>query len=399
MTNSRIRRSVVHAGAVVAAAVLAVPAIGAVPAGAVPAGAAPAGAAPPRSELQTALDDLRALGITGAQGEISAGRRDVVARSGVADRRTGRPMPLDGRFRIGSNTKTFVAVVVLQLVGEGRLSLDDTVERRLPGVVSGNGNDGRRITVRQLLQHTSGLFNYTNDLAALGSAESYQAHRFDHYEPADLVAIAMKHEPGFAPGARWEYSNTNYILAGMIIERVTGHSWSSEVRSRILRPLGLNDTSYPQDRSTLPRPHARSYQQFVPGGPLLDVTEFNPTAAGAAGGMVSTTADLTRFWRAVQRGELLRPAQAAQMHRTVLADGMQDIVPGIRYGLGIFQVPNDCGGFWGHPGDVVGTSTFNGVSRAGDRAVVLYRTTGLADPAPSAAVDNRILRLVTDVLC
>ena len=115
--------------------------------------------------------------------------------------------------------------------------------------------------------------------------------------------------------------------------------------------------------------------------------------------MVSTTADLTRFWRALQGGELLRPAQAAQMHRTVLAEGMQDIAPGIRYGLGIFHVPNDCGGYWGHPGDVPGTSTFNGVTDAGDRAVVLYRTTGLADAAKSAAVDERILRVVDGVLC
>ncbi|WP_250030687.1 serine hydrolase domain-containing protein [Paractinoplanes maris] len=386
----RHRRTAMRAGAVVTAAVLAVPAIGAVPAVA---------AGPPRAELQTAVDDLRDLGMTGVQAEVSQGHRQLVARSGVADRGTGRPMPADGRFRIGSNTKTFVSVVVLQLAGEGKLSLDDRVGRWLPGVVSGNGNDGRRITVRQLLQHTSGLHNYTNELAALGSAEAYQAHRFDHYEPADLVALAMKHEPSFAPGARWEYSNTNYILAGMIIERVTGRSWGSEVRSRILRPLGLHDTSYPGDRRTLPRPYARAYQQFAPGAPLVDVTEFNPTAAGAAGGMVSTTADLTRFWRAVQRGELLRPAQAAQMHRTVLADGMQDLLPGIRYGLGIFWVPNACGGFWGHPGDVVGTSTFNGVTGPGDRAVVLYRTTGLADEARSAAVDNRIIRLVNDVIC
>ncbi|MCY1138928.1 serine hydrolase [Actinoplanes sp. Pm04-4] len=380
--------SVLRAGAVVTAAVLAVSAVGAVPA---------AAAASPRSDLQTALDDLRDLGMVGAQGEISAGRRDVVARSGVADRRTGRPMPFDGRFRIGSNTKTFVSVVVLQLVGEGKLSLDDKVEHLLPGVVSGNGNDGRRITVRQLLQHTTGLHNYTEDLAALGSAEAYQAHRFDHYEPEDLVALAMKHEPDFAPGTKWAYSNTNYILAGMIIERVTGHSWATEVRARIVRPLGLHDTSYPGDEPTLPRPYARTYQQFGPGAPLIDVTEWNPSAADAAGGMVSTTADLTRFWRALQRGELLRPAQAAQMHKTVLAEGMQDIAPGIRYGLGIFHVPNECGGFWGHPGDVIGTSTFNGVTGAGDRAVVLYRTTGLA--SSSTAVDDRIVRFVTDALC
>jgi D-alanyl-D-alanine carboxypeptidase len=363
------------------------------------AGAPAVAAGSQRSELQAALDDLTGLGVVGAQGEISAGGRDVVARSGVADRRTGSPMPFDGHFRIGSNTKTFVSVVVLQLAGEGRLSLDDTVERWLPGVVAGNGNDGRRVTVRNLLQHTSGLYNYTQDLAALASAEAYPEHRLDHYDAADLVAIAMKHPPSFAAGAGWEYSNTNYILAGMVVERVTGRPWQAEVRSRILRPLGLRDTSYPGDRPTLARPHARAYQQFGPDAPLVDVTTFNPTAADAAGGMVSTTRDLTRFWRALQRGELLRPAQMAQMHRTVLADDLQEMKPGIRYGLGIFWVPNDCGGFWGHPGDVPGMSTFNGVGPAGDRAVVVYRNTGLADEAAGAAADLRAVRLVDSVIC
>nr|BFE73691.1 hypothetical protein GCM10020092_069920 [Actinoplanes digitatis] len=175
----------------------------------------------------------------------------VRARAGVGDQERGSPVPLDGHFRMGSNTKTFVSVVVLQLVGEGRLSLDDTVERWLPGLVTGNGNDGRRITVRNLLQHTSGLYNYTGDITALGSQEDYLAHRYDHYEAEDLVALATKHEPGFAPGTSWDYSNTNYILAGMIIERATGRAWATEVRARILRPLGLSHTSEPGDRPYL----------------------------------------------------------------------------------------------------------------------------------------------------
>ena len=122
------------------------------------------------ARLQEALDELRDLGAVGAQGQVSAGWRDTVARSGVADRTTGAPMPAKGAFRIGSDTKTFVSVVVLQLAGEHRLSLDDTVERWLPGTVRGNGNDGRRVTVRQLLQHTSGIADFTDDMAALGSA-------------------------------------------------------------------------------------------------------------------------------------------------------------------------------------------------------------------------------------
>ena len=199
--------------------------------------------------------------------------------------------------------------------------------------------------------------------------------------------------------AHWEYSNTNYVLAGMIIRKVTGQTWAEQVRTRILRPLGMRDTFFPGDEAGLPPRAARAYQQFAPGGALVDVTEFNATAADAAGGLVSTTADLSRFWRALQQGRLLRPAEQTELHRTVLAETLQDIRPGIAYGLGIFHVPNRCGGYWAHPGDVPGTSTFNGVDDTGTKAVVVYRTTGLADPAQGGAMDGRVMRLVDDVLC
>ncbi len=355
---------------------------------------------PYRAELQTALDDLRDLGVVGAQGQVSFGRRNTLARSGTATLGGGAPMPLRGHFRIGSNTKTFVSVVVLQLAGEGRLSLDDTVERWLPGVVSGNGNDGTRITVRQLLQHTSGIHNYTNDLPALASAEGFEEHRLDRYAAADLVALAMRHPSRFAPGTHWDYSNTNYILAGMLIESVTGQAWAEQVRSRIARPLGLRDTYYDEDAVSPARPYARSYQQFAPGGPLVDTTVFRASAGDAAGGMVSTTDDLAVFWRALQRGELLRPREMAQLRQTVLAETLQPVMPGLRYGLGIFWVPNSCGGgYWGHPGDVPGTSTVNGVTESGERAVVLYRTTDLVGPGAGVALDNRAFRLVDDIIC
>jgi D-alanyl-D-alanine carboxypeptidase len=346
--------------------------------------------------LQSTVDQWHSLGAVGAQGEVSSGRRDSVARSGVADRRTPAPMPLNGHFRIGSTTKTFVAVALLQLIGEGRVSLDDTVDRWLPGVVAGNRNDGRRVTVGQLLQQTSGIPNYTGDLPALASAEAFEHHKLDHYRAADLVALAMRHPAELAPGSHWNYSNTNYILAGMIIERVTGQPWFAQVRKGILGPLGLRDTSYPGDRPTIPRPAARPYEQFAPGGPLVDVGEFNATAAGSAGGLVSTTADLTRFWRALQQGRLLRPAQYAAMHRTVLAETYQGVLPGLRYGLGIFWAPNDCGGFWAHPGDVPGTSTYSAASAGGNRTVVLYRTTTLAEPKP---FDQGAFALTNQVLC
>ncbi|WP_326552360.1 serine hydrolase domain-containing protein [Micromonospora sp. NBC_01813] len=349
-------------------------------------------------QLQVAVDDLHDLGVTGVQGLTVVGRATSYARAGVGDLDRATPVPINGHFRMGSNTKTFVSVVVLQLVGEGKLSLNDTVERWLPGLVVGNGNDGRQITVRQLLAHTSGIYNYTNDIAALNSYEGYLAHRFDHYDATELVALAMKHEPNFAPGTSWDYSNTNYILAGMIIERVTGRSWPREVRDRILQPLGLRNTSLPGDWPLLPVPHAKGYQQWVVDGALTDTTRFNPSAADAAGNMVTTPSDLASFWQALQRGQLLGPRQMAQLHDTVLAETFQDFIPGARYGLGIMYIPNRCGGYWSHGGDVPGTSTANGVSTNGERVAVLSLTTRLADDR-AVAVHGRAFRLMDDVIC
>ncbi|MEV4656615.1 serine hydrolase domain-containing protein [Micromonospora sp. NPDC049301] len=349
--------------------------------------------------LQHGLDDLRDLGVSGTQGLVRDGNRVTVARSGVADLDNGTPMPVDGYFRIGSTTKTFVSVVLLQLVGEGRIGLDDPIDRWLPGVVDGNGNDGRHVTVRQVLQHTSGLYDATNDLAALKSADEFLAHRFDHYTEAQLVAIAMRHPPLFAAGTHWSYSNTNYLVAGMLIKRVTGHLWHTEVRTRILLPLRLTRTFYPGDRPTLPQPHAEGYRQFEPSGPLVDTTVFNPTVTASAGGLVSTSTDLARFWQAMARGQLLRPGQMAELHRTVLADGFQGIRPSIRYGLGIMWIPNRCGGSWAHVGSMPGMSTLAAVTPDGHRSTVLYLATELADPDRATAVIQREMALLDDLIC
>src|SRR5262249_4030851 len=148
------------------------------------------------------------------------GGQQLSGTSGVANLDSREPVNGNGFFRIGSNTKTFVSVVVLQLVAEHRLSLDDTVGHWLPGVVLGNGNDGNQITVGELLQHTSGLHNYTDDLQAqITSPEAYRQLEFHQFSRQDLLNIALAHPPDSAPGAAWNYSNTNYILLGMIIEK------------------------------------------------------------------------------------------------------------------------------------------------------------------------------------
>jgi D-alanyl-D-alanine carboxypeptidase len=354
--------------------------------------------------LQADLDILRDDGVVGAVGKVIDGRDRIEARTGVARLGGSKPVSFDSQFRMGSNTKTFVAVVILQLVDEGKLQLTDTVDHWLPGVVSGHGNDGTQITIRNLLQHTSGLHNYTQELLQDYTAQTYYATRFRHYDPEQLVAIAVAHEPNFAPGAGWSYSNTNYILAGMIIKQVTGHDWGTEVHARILAPLQLTHTFEPGDQPGLPAPHAEGYSTLAWGDPLVDVTVANYTWGGAAGSLITTTDDLTRFWRALQQGKLLSPARMAEMHDTVPAPELAGAIPGIRDGLGIFWTPTRCGGYWNHLGDVLGFSTRNGVSEDGNRVVVMSRSTTIdtEDPAAQDAaltLINDDIQLLADVMC
>ncbi|WP_394844220.1 beta-lactamase family protein [Pendulispora brunnea] len=350
-----------------------------------------------RRPLQRGLDRLHAGGVVGVVARASDGRQQVDARSGTARRDGAEPVPFESHFRMGSNTKTFVAVVVLKLVDEGKIRLDDTVDRWLPGLVSGHGNDGKTITIRHLLQHTSGLRNYTQDMLDPFTEKDYYAERFRHLEPEELVAKAIAHEPNFAPGTSWSYSNTNYTLAGMIIEKVTGHPWASEIRTRILEPLQMWHTFEPGDWPALPAPHAQGYNAFSEGKPLVDVTLFNMSWGGAAGSLITTTEDLTRFWRALQEGELLSPARMAEMHETVPATELQAVFPGLRDGLGVFWSPTRCGGFWHHPGDTPGFSTRNAVNDEGTRALVLSENTTGDVPASQRIKEE--LQLLEDVMC
>ncbi|MFI9786464.1 serine hydrolase domain-containing protein [Kitasatospora sp. NPDC051984] len=350
--------------------------------------------------LQRDVDALTALGVTGVQARLTGpDGPDATAVGGVADTTSRQAVPADGYFRIASVTKAFVATVVLQLVADGKLSLDDTVESRLPGVVSGNGNDGRAITVRDLLQHRSGLHD---DYPDYTSADDFQQHRNDTYTPQQTVARAMAHQPDFQPGTKWNYDNTGYVLLGMMIERVTGHPWHQEVRDRIVRPLGLDHTSWPGTNPALPQPHAATYQRFQDGGPLVDVTEQVGAGTNGEAGLISTTADLGRFLRALLGGRLLPPAQLALMQQTVpVGEDFEQLMPGARDGLGLFSRPLSCGGvYWGHEGGDSGWITATGVTADGRRAVAVslsgVQIAGPEDVARIAAAENK---LVDDALC
>ncbi|MFF2352329.1 serine hydrolase domain-containing protein [Kitasatospora sp. NPDC058115] len=358
------------------------------------------GPLPPGPLLQRDADAITALGVTGAQARrTTADGRSLVATSGVAEVTTGRAVSPDGHFRVASVTKTFVATVVLQLVGEGRVSLDDPVERWLPGVVSGNGNDGRAITVRQLLQHTGGLHD---DYPDYTSAEDFQQHRYDSYTPEQTVARAMAHRPDFRPGERWQYGNTGYVLLGMIVERVTGRPWHTEVGERITGPLGLSHTFRPGASPALPQPHARSYQRFGPGEPLVDVTEQVGQGTNGEAGLVSTTADLNRFFSALLGGELLKPAQLREMKRTVkVGNEFGQLMPRARDGLGLFSRPLSCGGrYWGHEGGDAGWVTAAAVTADGRRGVTVSLSGVVADSDSDVLrVEQAIGKLVDDALC
>ncbi|GAA1535881.1 serine hydrolase domain-containing protein [Dactylosporangium maewongense] len=321
--------------------------------------------------VQQRLDHLvRDDGFPGALASVR--RADGRVReytAGVGDLRTGRPVPRNGHVRIGSNTKTFTAVVVLQLAGEGRIDLDAAVERYLPGVVRGNGNDGSRITVRQLLQQTSGLPDYDEVLFTRPEDLAGLAHAY--YEPRRLVDAALTGPPRFAPGSRWEYSNTNYVLAGLVVEEVTRRPIGEEITRRIIEPLRLRDTSWPAaGEQRLPDPHPHGYVATAPGAAWVDVTEMDPSLGWAAGQLISTPADLRTFFTALLDGRLLRPAQQAAMLRTVAAPGFEP-TGDWQYGLGIARHPLPCGGdAWGHGGDIQGFETRNLATTDGRSVVV-----------------------------
>lgn len=351
--------------------------------------------------VQRDADALRDAGVTGVAVRVKTPRGTVTARSGVGDLLTRRPVPEDGYLRLGSATKTFVATVVLQLVGEERLSLDQTVEQLLPGVVSGAGNDGRDITVRDLLQHTSGLSDYVYDVFPDASAQTYFADRWRAYEPEELVALAMRHEPAFPAGTRWAYSNTNYVLAGMIIKKITGRTWEQQVHNRILRPLGLAQTDTPGTRSFLPHPHTANYQQFTVDGPMVDTTiPYRPFDSGADGSMTGTARDLNRFLTALVKGRLLKPAEFAAMRTTVPVPQDSGHPAGTRDGLGLFFTPLSCGGgYLGHGGSGFGYVVGAATTTDGRRTITVSAHSRPADPQTADRQEHALRNLIDHALC
>ncbi|MFG6192397.1 serine hydrolase domain-containing protein [Nonomuraea sp. JJY05] len=319
-----------------------------------------------RQALRKSLDAVHEAGMYGIYSQVRDQGQTWQGASGVADVDTRRPVRPDMVHRVGSITKTFVSVALLQQVERGALDLDAPIGRYLPDLVP--GDRGRRITVRMLLNHTSHIGDYiVPAFPSLleGSAKSLDDNRFRTFTPKELVglglAAAPTGEPGATPGS---YSNANYILAGLLLEKVTGTDAERYITRNVFRKAGLRHTSFPRT-PFIPGPHSKAYESFFGLiDPPRDYSVYNMSWGWTAGAVVSTMDDLNRFYRALLRGELVGAAQVAEMQKTVrVLVGRASI----DYGLGLYSLDLPCGRFWGHDGGVFGMITQSLSSPDGNR--------------------------------
>jgi D-alanyl-D-alanine carboxypeptidase len=350
-----------------------------------------------RPDLGAMVQEIADSGFAGAQLRVHDQQGDWTGSAGVRKLgETGKP-PANGRFRIGSNTKTFVSTVVLQLVGEGRVGLDAPVAGYLPEF----GLD-RRITVRMLLQHTSGLFDYTGAMLPDGTivpgiplqGQEFLDNRFHTYQPEELVRFGLSKPPLFAPGTDWNYTNINYVLAGLLIKKVTGNPYGEEIQRRILRPLGLWDTVVPGTWPGIPGPHAHGYYRYQDAGQwkTVDITNQNPSWASSAGELISTTKDLHTFFSALLAGRLLPVPLLVEMRKPYPKGG---------YGLGLYvqDAGPNCGTVLKGMGGFHGYGTIMASTPDGSRTFELSMTYGDSAADLGQAYNKADQMLVDKVLC
>nr|WP_248371304.1 serine hydrolase domain-containing protein [Actinomyces naeslundii] len=355
--------------------VLAVPVVAAIALGA--AGGA-ASAAPSKGEAESLKARAQGLVEAGYPAALAAVSDSKGESAGVAvgkgSLETGQAPPMDGEVRVGSNTKTFVAVVVMQLVQEGKVGLDEPIETYLPGLIKGEGIDASRITVRQLLQHTSGLPDFDETL--VGTTDVFQ-YRHHYVTPRDVLDSALSKPAQFEPGAQWKYTNTNYVVLGMLVERVSQRPVGEQIDQRIVKKLGLSHTYFPAPGEEKIRgTHPQGYHLSAEGK-LEDITEMDPALGWAAGAMVSTPSELNTFFQAVFDGRLPTQSSIDEMKKGVDTDKA-----GVVYGLGLIGRSLSCGGTaWGHGGDIAGYHTRGGVGPDGTAVTVAVTAlpTAIAD--------------------
>uniref|UniRef100_UPI00104174EE serine hydrolase domain-containing protein n=1 Tax=Actinomadura roseirufa TaxID=2094049 RepID=UPI00104174EE len=330
---------------------------------------------------------------------------DLLAALAVADVRTEAPVTPGMRQRIGSITKTFVATAVLQQVEAGRLQLDTPIGRYLPDLFP--GPRGRLITVRMLLNHTSGIGDYVLTAfpsLADASPASLDRFRFRTLRPEQLIEWGLSAPPTGEPGERWSYSNTNYVIAGLLLQTVTGVKAETYITDHVIRKAGLKHTYFP-DGPRIREPHPRMYESLYQHvNPPRDYSTFDMSWASTAGSLVSTMDDLNTFYRKLLTGGLVGRASVAEMQRTV---PVKDRDGGVlmNYGLGLYSLDLPCGKVWGHNGVVFGAGTQALSSPDGKRQIALasnltkYQRLG-ADGLPTPdPIDSAMEAHVIQALC
>ncbi|MFF2997065.1 serine hydrolase domain-containing protein [Streptomyces sp. NPDC057950] len=340
--------------------------------------------APDDAGLQSVLHTALSQGAPGAMVRVDDAGTVHQLSEGVADRATGRAITTADRFRVGSVTKSFSAVVLLQLVDEGKLNLDTSVNTYLPGLLPDN-----KITVRHVMSHRSGLYDYTNDMFAQ-TVPGFESVRNKVFSYQDLVRLSLKHALTNAPGAAYSYSNTNFVVAGMLIEKLTGHAVATEYQNRIFGPLGLTDTFYVHPDTAIPGTHANGYlTPDAAGAALVDSTAQTVSWAQSAGAVISSTRDLNTFFSSLMAGRLMSAAQLAQMQTWTTVNSTQG------YGLGLRRRDLSCGvSVYGHTGTVQGYYTYAFTSKDGKRSV-----TSLANTSNNADVLNTMAGTLESAFC
>ncbi|MEV4946468.1 serine hydrolase domain-containing protein [Streptomyces sp. NPDC053755] len=332
--------------------------------------------APDMEGVTAALNAAMANGAPGAMARFTGPDGVRTRTAGVADRVSGAPMDTRARFRIGSVSKTFSSVVLLQLVDEGRLELDAPVNGYLPGLLPDD-----RITVRHLLTHRSGLADYTNAMFAR-TVPGFEAVRNRVFGYQELVDLSLSEPRTTEPGAAYKYSNANFVVVGMLIEKTTGTSVARQYERRIIKPLKLRHTSYVHPEAGIEGPHVRGYlHPDEEGAPLVDSTEQTVSWAQSAGAVISDPADLNTFTTALMRGRLLSPRMLDAMTTVTPTDTTDTRF----YGLGLRRYDLSCGTqVYGHTGTVQGYYTYAFATRDGRRALSAMANTSNRGAANTA---------------
>ncbi len=358
-----------------------------------------------KAKLRVTLDATHAAGMYGLYSAVRHDADSWSGAAGVADVRTERPIRAGMEHRVGSVTKTFTATAVLKLVEQGRVQLDAPIGNYLPETVP--GARGQQITVRMLLNHTSGIADYIvyvfPSLRSL-SPRSLDGGRFDTLRPAQLAAWGLAGPPTNSPGASWSYSNTNYVILGLLLEKVTGIKAETFIDRNVIKPAGLKHTYFPRT-PYVEGAHSRQYESLYGyADPPREYSVYNMSWAGTAGALVSTMDDLNRFYRALLTGRLIGTGALTEMLRTVpVRDPSGTTV--LNYGLGLYALDLPCGRFWGHDGVVFGAGTQALSSPDGRRQVALgfnrtkyQKLNGQGVPVPHA-IDNALGAHIAQALC